>query len=104
VVKAPSKAFYPAPKVDSTVVEIKPLPGAKTRAPISDEKQYSALVHAAFGQRRKTLRNAMRSRWDDESIAAGLAAAEIDGGRRGETLSVAEYARLSNALAPPRPT
>jgi 16S rRNA (adenine1518-N6/adenine1519-N6)-dimethyltransferase len=104
VIKAPSAAFYPAPRVDSTVIELTPLPGAQTRVPISDEKQYSALVHAAFGQRRKTLKNAMRSRWDDEAIVAGLAAAEIDGIRRGETLSVAEFARLSNLLAPVRPT
>ncbi len=104
VVKAPSAAFYPAPKVDSAVIQLTPLPGARTREPIDDEKKYSALVHAAFGQRRKTLKNAMRSRWDDEAIAAGLALADIDGVRRGETLSVAEYARLSNALAPMRAT
>jgi 16S rRNA (adenine1518-N6/adenine1519-N6)-dimethyltransferase len=104
VVKAPSTAFYPAPRVESAVIELTPLEGGRTRAPIDDEKQYSALVHAAFGQRRKTLRNAMRSRWDDEAIFAGLAAADIDGGRRGETLSVAEYAKLSNALPPARAT
>lgn len=104
VIKAPSTAFHPAPKVDSAVVELTPLPGGRTREPITDEKQYSALVHAAFGQRRKTLRNAMRSRWDDEAIAAGLAGAAIDGIRRGETLSVAEFARLSNALPAARPT
>jgi 16S rRNA (adenine1518-N6/adenine1519-N6)-dimethyltransferase len=104
VIKAPSAAFYPAPKVDSAVVELTPLPGGRTRAPITDEKEYSALVHAAFGQRRKTLRNAMRSRWDDAAIATGLTGAEIDGMRRGETLSVAEFARLSNALPAARPT
>jgi len=104
VIKAPSAAFYPAPKVDSAVVQLTPLPGARTREPIDDEKQYSAVVHAAFGQRRKTLKNALRSRWDDEAIIAGLAKAEIDGIRRGETLSVAEFARLSNLLSPARPT
>jgi 16S rRNA (adenine1518-N6/adenine1519-N6)-dimethyltransferase len=104
VVKAPSAAFYPAPKVDSAVVQLTPLPDARTRVPIDDEKHYSALVHAAFGQRRKTLKNAMRARWDDEAIAAGLARAEIDGGRRGETLSIPEFARLANVLPPARPT
>jgi 16S rRNA (adenine1518-N6/adenine1519-N6)-dimethyltransferase len=104
VIKAPSAAFYPAPKVDSAVVELTPLPGGRTRAPITDEKEYSALVHAAFGQRRKTLRNAMRSRWDDDAIAVGLTGAGIDGMRRGETLSVEEFARLSNALPAARPT
>jgi 16S rRNA (adenine1518-N6/adenine1519-N6)-dimethyltransferase len=104
VIKAPSSAFHPAPKVDSAVVELTPLAGGRTREPIDDEKHYSALVHAAFGQRRKTLRNAMRSRWDDEAIATGLGKAEIDGIRRGETLSVAEFARLANALPAARPT
>ncbi len=104
IIKAPSSAFHPAPKVDSAVVELTPLPGGRTREPIDDEKHYSALVHAAFGQRRKTLRNAMRSRWDDEAIATGLAGAAIDGIRRGETLSVAEFARLANALPAARPT
>jgi 16S rRNA (adenine1518-N6/adenine1519-N6)-dimethyltransferase len=104
VVKAPSAAFFPAPKVDSAVIILTPLPNGATRAPIDDEKRYSALVHAAFGQRRKTLKNAMRSLWEDEDIARALAAAEIDGIRRGETLSVAEFARLANALPPQRGT
>jgi len=104
VTHAGSRCFYPAPKVDSTVIELTPLPGDQTRAPIDDEKRYSALVHAAFGQRRKTLRNALRSRWDDEAVAAGFAKTGIDGGRRGETLTVAEFATLANAMPNARPT
>jgi 16S rRNA (adenine1518-N6/adenine1519-N6)-dimethyltransferase len=104
VVKAPSSAFFPSPKVDSTVIVLTPLPGGVTRAPIDDERRYSALVHAAFGQRRKTLKNAMRSLWADEEIVRALAAAEIDGIRRGETLSIPEFARLANVLAPQRGT
>jgi 16S rRNA (adenine1518-N6/adenine1519-N6)-dimethyltransferase len=104
VVQAPRGAFHPAPRVDSSVIELTPLPGAAPRVPLADEARYSALVHAAFGQRRKTLRNAMRSRWDAEETARALAAAGIDGDRRGETLSIAELARLANELAPARAT
>jgi 16S rRNA (adenine1518-N6/adenine1519-N6)-dimethyltransferase len=104
VTHAGSRCFYPAPRVDSTVIEMVPLAGDKTRAPIDDEKRYSALVHAAFGQRRKTLRNALRSRWDDEAIAEGFGKTGLDSGRRGETLTVAEFAVLANALPNARPT
>jgi 16S rRNA (adenine1518-N6/adenine1519-N6)-dimethyltransferase len=88
------------PKVDSTVVKLVPLPQAKPRVPIADEAHYSKVVHAAFGQRRKTLRNALRAHWSDESITAALATSGIDGVRRGETLDIAELARLAAALRP----
>jgi len=55
-------------------------------------------VHAAFGQRRKTLRNALRAQFDDAAIDAALAKTGIDGTRRGETLDIAEFAALANAL------
>ena len=57
---------------------------------------FRAVVKAAFGQRRKTLRNALKPLFDSAaSRDAALAAAEIDGGRRGETLSVEEFAALA---------
>jgi 16S rRNA (adenine1518-N6/adenine1519-N6)-dimethyltransferase len=96
VVRAPAGAFFPAPKVDSAVVEIAPLPAP--RAPISDEKSYGDVVHAAFGQRRKTLRNALRARFDADAVERALAATGLDGGRRGETLSIPEFAALAGAL------
>ncbi len=95
VIRARAGAFVPAPKVDSAVVAIEPR--AALRAAV-DEKQYGQVVHAAFGQRRKTLRNALRARWEAPRVDAALAAAEIDGMRRGETLSVEEFASLANAL------
>jgi 16S rRNA (adenine1518-N6/adenine1519-N6)-dimethyltransferase len=55
-------------------------------------------VHAAFGQRRKTLRNALRAQFEDPAIDAALATTGIDGGRRGETLDIAEFAALANVL------
>ena len=96
VAKVGAGSFVPPPKIDSTVVKITPL--ATTRAPITDEKHYSNVVHAAFGQRRKTLRNALRAVFDEAAVDAALAATGIDGQRRGETLDIAEFAALAGAL------
>jgi len=87
--------FIPPPKVESTVVRVVPLAG--TRAPVRDLSTYSRVVRAAFSQRRKTLRNALSATFGDEAIET-LTATGIDLGRRGETLSVAEFARLADAL------
>jgi len=87
----PPGAFRPAPKVDSMVVRLTPL---GERAPaIDDAKRFGALVAAAFGQRRKTLRNTLKP-WFD---ATQLEALGVDPGARGETLGVADYVRLANA-------
>ena len=96
VIKVGAGSFLPPPKIDSTVIKIVPL--AQPRAPITDEAHYSKVVHAAFGQRRKTLRNALRAQFEDAAIDAALAKTGIDGGRRGETLDIAEFAALANAL------
>jgi 16S rRNA (adenine1518-N6/adenine1519-N6)-dimethyltransferase len=92
VLHVPPGAFTPPPKVDSAVVRMRPLGADRLRA--RDEALFAELVSLAFGQRRKTLRNATRSR-------AGPAAFEragLDPGRRGETLSVAEFVRLADAV------
>jgi 16S rRNA (adenine1518-N6/adenine1519-N6)-dimethyltransferase len=89
----PPGAFSPAPKVDSAVARLVPLGEAKPR--IDDEALFARIVAGAFGQRRKTLRNALAAICD----ATALAAAGIDPGARGETLSVADFVRLANALA-----
>ena len=60
---------------------------------------FPALVKAAFGQRRKTLRNALRGlKLSAAEIEEALRRAGVEGDRRGETLSVAEFARLSKAV------
>ena len=89
----PPGAFQPAPKVDSAIARLVPLGPAKPV--IADEAMFARIVAAAFGQRRKTMRNALASICD----AAALTAAGIDPGARGETLSVADFVRLANALA-----
>jgi 16S rRNA (adenine1518-N6/adenine1519-N6)-dimethyltransferase len=98
VAKVAAGSFVPKPEVDSTVVRITPLADAKPRVPIADESHYSKIVHAAFGQRRKTLRNALRAVFEVEPVDAALAATAIDGQRRGETLTIAEFANLAAAL------
>lgn len=101
VAKVGAGSFVPPPKVDSTVVKLVPLPGAGTRVPIANERIYSLTVRAAFGQRRKTLRNALRAVWRDDEVDAALAATRIDGVRRGETLDIAELAALAAELPAP---
>lgn len=89
--------FLPAPKVESTVVRVRPIPEG-TRVPLRDLKTYSAVVRAAFSQRRKTLRNALGAMFGDAGVGL-MAQTGIDLGRRGETLAVAEFARLADAVA-----
>jgi 16S rRNA (adenine1518-N6/adenine1519-N6)-dimethyltransferase len=87
-------AFRPPPRVDSSVVRL--VPHAAPPFTIADPQRHARVVAAAFGQRRKTLRNSLRGVVD----ADGFAAAGIDPGRRAETLSPAEFARLAATPAP----
>jgi 16S rRNA (adenine1518-N6/adenine1519-N6)-dimethyltransferase len=98
VAKVSAGSFVPPPKVESTVLRLVPLANAAPRVGIANEKLYSKVVHAAFGQRRKTLRNALRAQFPDEAVDAALAATGIDGVRRGETLSIPEFASLADLL------
>ena len=89
----PPGAFRPAPKVDSAVVRLTPL--REARPSLVDEALFARIVTAAFGQRRKTLRNALRALASEVDLEhAGIAP-----GVRGETLSVANFVQLANALA-----
>jgi 16S rRNA (adenine1518-N6/adenine1519-N6)-dimethyltransferase len=88
-------SFYPAPKVESAVVRLLP-----REVPLADENDdFRAVVRAAFQTRRKTLRNALRNLGDPDRGARALESAEIDPARRGETLSIAEFARLAEQWA-----
>lgn len=98
VTRVSAGSFVPPPKVESAVIRLIPLAGGAPRVPLVDAARYRAVVQAAFGQRRKTLRNALRARFVAEDADAALAAAGIDGGRRGETLSIEELAAVSNGL------
>ncbi|MBA3395535.1 MAG: ribosomal RNA small subunit methyltransferase A [Deltaproteobacteria bacterium] len=100
VAKVGAGSFVPPPKIDSTVIKIVPLANAAPRCPIGDDKHYSAVVHAAFGQRRKTLRNALRAAFEEAAVDAALATTKIDGIRRGETLDIAEFGALAAEISP----
>lgn len=83
-------SFYPAPKVESAVVRFLP-----RQTPLAEETEsFRSVVRAAFQMRRKTLRNALRALADGDRAEGVLSAAGIDPGRRGETLSIEEFARL----------
>lgn len=94
--QVPPTVFVPPPAVVSEIVCLKPKP--KSELPQVGE-QFFPLVKAAFGQRRKTLRNALRHLGlSAAQIEEALAKAGIQGDRRGETLSVVEFVRLSKAV------
>jgi 16S rRNA (adenine1518-N6/adenine1519-N6)-dimethyltransferase len=86
-------AFHPRPQVDSTVVVL--TPRRPPRAVETD--RFREAVRAAFTQRRKTLRNAWSSLAPPADLAARASRAGIDLTRRGETLSVEEFARFAEA-------
>jgi 16S rRNA (adenine1518-N6/adenine1519-N6)-dimethyltransferase len=96
VVQVPRTAFHPPPKVTSSVVRLVPRP--QPRAPRS--QAFERIVRAAFQARRKTLRNALVQQLGAQISDRILADAQIDGRRRGETLSIEEFGVLARALEP----
>jgi len=99
LISVAASAFFPKPKVDSQVV------GIAFRHPVSfqaaDENLFFQIVRAAFGKRRKTLKNALLGGnlgFGNERVSAALELAGIDSRRRAETLSVKDFVTLSNLL------
>ncbi|WP_037080761.1 16S rRNA (adenine(1518)-N(6)/adenine(1519)-N(6))-dimethyltransferase RsmA [Neorhizobium vignae] len=90
VFDVPPQAFTPPPKVTSTVVHLTP----RTNPVPCDVTKLERVTHAAFGQRRKMLRQSVKSLGGE----ALLVKAGIDPARRAETLSVEEFVRLANCL------
>lgn len=86
----PPGAFAPAPKVDSAMVRL--TPHSQPLIEVRDPLYFSALVKAAFAQRRKTLRNTLKGMVTAEAMQA----LGIDPGRRAQTLSLEEFAALAN--------
>jgi 16S rRNA (adenine1518-N6/adenine1519-N6)-dimethyltransferase len=89
----PPGAFAPAPKVHSSVIRL--VPRAIGELALADAKAFSRVVTAAFGQRRKTLRNALAAVMPEAAVRR----AGVDPGARAETLDIAAFARLALALA-----
>lgn len=92
--EVPPEAFVPAPRVHSAVVRLLPRPFPHGHAACA--RTLAHVVRQAFGQRRKTLRNALQN----VIAASALEALGIDPGRRPETLSVQEFVMISNAATP----
>ena len=93
----PPSSFIPAPEVTSSVIacRVREEPAVTVR----DEAMFFRIVRAAFGQRRKTLGNALGSMsLPRERLQEAMAMAGIDPTRRGETLSLEEFARLADAM------
>jgi 16S rRNA (adenine1518-N6/adenine1519-N6)-dimethyltransferase len=88
----PPAAFRPPPKVDSAVVRL--VPHAPDSIGIDDTKRFTEVVRAAFGQRRKTLRNALMGVCDTEQMEA----AGIRPDARAEQVEVAAFVRLANGV------
>lgn len=89
----PPEAFDPAPKVESAFVRAVPYATLPLKA--KNENLLTKVVTAAFGQRRKTLRNTLKGLLDDE----GFSTLGIDPQARAENLSVAEFVAIANHLA-----
>ncbi len=96
----PSAAFYPRPAVDSAVVRM--VVRKKPPVEVADKAYLFKLIKAAFGQRRKTLQNAIYNSGmtglSKEEIAASAVSAGISAGSRAETLSIAQFAKLAEIL------
>lgn len=89
----PPESFTPQPKVNSAVVRMAPYREAPVA--VDDLQMFEKLVTQAFSQRRKTLRNTLKPMMSAEQMD-GLG---IDPKRRAETLSLAEFATLANAVS-----
>ena len=97
-----SAAFYPRPQVASEVLRVRLSP--TPRVPVEEPRLMAAVVRAAFNQRRKMLRNAVQTLTDPIALPPSVwdeifAATGIDPRARGETLDVATFARLSDAVS-----
>ncbi len=92
LITVPPTSFEPAPKVESAFVRC--VPHAVLPFLAKDEALFAKVVLAAFGQRRKTLRNTLKSLLDDD----GFAALNISAQLRAENLSVSQFVAISNYL------
>lgn len=103
VMKVPKTVFMPQPNVDSAVVRL-----TKRKAPpiqVIDEDFLFAVTRAAFSQRRKTILNNLQAglpsgKEKKQQIMDALMECGIDPSRRGETLTIEEFGKLSNTLFP----
>jgi 16S rRNA (adenine1518-N6/adenine1519-N6)-dimethyltransferase len=97
--RVPSTVFWPRPKVDSVVVRLDRLQAPPVSA---DERALWRVVDGAFGERRKTMRNALRRLGlDGDGADAALAAAGVEPNARPEQLGLERFAALADRVGPP---
>lgn len=89
--EVPPQAFFPIPKVWSAVVNLRPKESA-----VTDEAAFRKVVSISFSQKRKTLFNNLKTEFGN--AAALLESSNIDGNRRAETLTLAEWINLTEAI------
>ena len=98
IIDVPRECFYPVPGVDSVVLrlDLRDKPGVE----VKNEEMLMRCVKAGFAMRRKTLLNALTSLggYDKKSLSDALESAGIDPGRRAESLTLEEFARLADSL------
>ena len=93
----PPRSFIPAPEVDSVVIvcDVREKPAVEVKS----EKMFFRVVKAAFGQRRKTMANALKGAgFLQEDIKTAFDKCGLDSGRRGETFSLEEFGILADAF------
>ncbi|HEY4599881.1 MAG TPA: 16S rRNA (adenine(1518)-N(6)/adenine(1519)-N(6))-dimethyltransferase RsmA [Cerasibacillus sp.] len=100
VMSVPKTVFMPQPNVESSILQL--TKREKPPVDVLNEDFFFEIVQASFAQRRKTLRNNLTTKFKGtltkEAITNVLETIEIDGSRRGETLSIEEFALLANAF------
>ena len=94
----PRGCFRPAPRVESAVLQITPLP--KPFLKESQQAQFFKVVRAAFAHRRKTVLNSLTQSLRQENISESLQRCGIDPQIRAEQISVPQFCQLSKALSP----
>jgi 16S rRNA (adenine1518-N6/adenine1519-N6)-dimethyltransferase len=97
VFSIPPGAFRPPPRVSSALLDLQ-VPGARKDLGIANDAEFLEFIQRCFGQKRKTLRNNLRTFVEPASIEAALRLARIDPGARAEELPLAAFARLHAAL------
>lgn len=100
VMTVPKSVFMPQPNVDSSILKL----NKRNHPPVEvdNEDYFFSLIRASFTQRRKTLRNNLtrffKEKFDKEAISSILEEANIDGSRRGESLTMQEFAVMANTF------
>lgn len=99
VAKVSKSSFYPPPKVDSGIVKI--TKRKECNIEVQDKELFFQVVRGSFAKRRKTILNSLagyEERFEKGIVQQALEEAGIDAGRRGESLDIYEFARLSDEM------